>query len=109
MRRLRVLTHGAGMINQENWDERTALGWHWNSNVDIEEYQVAAQKVRDLQTQHGSNNVTVGHPFNRDFHHPYVDPSFVGIYVKDISKLVMNLQRDMSRWAKLTPEEVDEL
>lgn len=109
MRRLRVLTHGVPLIHEDNWQELSDQGWHWKINVKLEEYTVAVQTIKKFQAEHGKDSVTVGHPFNRDDHMPRKDDVLVGIYIQDISKLLISLHRDLAKWERLTRKEVEDL
>lgn len=109
LRRLRVITHHAPLIQESNWSALSDQGWHWKINVKLEEYTVAVQTIKKFQTEHGRDSVTVGHPFDRNEHKPREDDLLIGIYVHDICKLVFSLQRDLAKWEKLTQKEIEDL
>jgi hypothetical protein len=109
MCRLAVITHGQPLINDANWTDLATLGWHWSTNIKLVEYTVAVQAIKALQKTYGRENVTIGHPFDRNLHKPVVGTEFVGIYIKDIKELVFTLYRDMSKWERLNTEELKDL
>lgn len=109
MKRLRVLTHGPPAIHDTNWSDLSVLGWHWQTNIKLTDYAAAVEAIKELQKTHGRENVTVGYEFNRELHKPISGTEFVGIYIKDIKKLVFALHRDMAKWERLTRRELEDL
>lgn len=80
------------------WNRCYQDGWRWEVNLGVAERTAIRLHVRTLQRHYGPRNVTIGHPMGAIY--PVVSDDLIGVYVRDVEKLVYELNEWMNLWAR---------
>lgn len=109
MNRLRQKVHpDCPAIFGSTWERDHEHGWRWACNLSLTD-NTGEQILTEYQTAHGKKNITIGWPFDENEFEPKSIPNLCGLYIRDVEKLVRDLNealdndKKVEEWLTKTP------